>query len=62
MMPDLGAHAPFIIGAYVGATIVVAALTLWILVDHRMQRRTLADMEAKGVKRRSASTAREEPA
>lgn len=59
MMPDLGAHASFIIGAYAGATIVVAALIVWIVFDHRMQRRILAEMEAQGVKRRSASMPRQ---
>ena len=53
-MFDLGKHAVFIWGAY-GATIaVLAGLIAWIYADARHQRRLLAQLEAKGVRRRSA--------
>jgi heme exporter protein D len=62
---DLGSHAGFIIGAYVVAAAVVAALIVWVIADHAALRRTLADLERRGVTRRSAeprSTQIKEPA
>ena len=53
-MFDLGPHAAFILGAY-GATIaVLAALIVWIYADARSQSRLLEELEAQGVRRRSA--------
>jgi heme exporter protein D len=51
---DLGPHAGFIIGAYVVASAVVAALVIWVAVDHAVQKRALADLERRGITRRSA--------
>jgi heme exporter protein D len=51
---DLGPHAGFIVGAYIVATAVVAALVIWVVADHAALRRTLADLERRGVSRRSA--------
>lgn len=50
----LGPHAPFILGAYAATAVVIVALIGWILADQRMQRRTLAELEARGITRRSA--------
>jgi heme exporter protein D len=50
---NMGPHAGFIIAAYAVATIVVMALIVWIIADHRAQRRMLADLEKHGVARRS---------
>jgi len=52
-MIDLGPHAAFIIAAYVMAALVVTGLIAWVLADHAAQRRLLADLEARGVTRRS---------
>ena len=52
-MIDLGPHAAFIIAAYVMAALVVIGLIAWVLADHAAQRRLLADLEARGVTRRS---------
>lgn len=52
---SLGPHAPFIIAAYGLALGVIVALIAWIIADHRRQRRTLADLERRGVTRRSAN-------
>jgi heme exporter protein D len=49
----MGAHAGFIVAAYAVATVVVMALIVWIIADHRAQRRILADLEKQGVVRRS---------
>jgi heme exporter protein D len=49
----LGPYAAFIVAAYSLTLAVVAALIAWVLLDYRMQRKTLADLEARGVTRRS---------
>jgi len=51
---DLGPYAGFIVAAYAAALGVVVALIVWIVVDHRAQQRTLKDLEARGIARRSA--------
>ena len=50
----MGANAGFIIAAYGAAAIVIALLVAWVAIDHRMQKRTLAELEARGVMRRAA--------
>jgi heme exporter protein D len=64
MMPDLGPHAAFIIAAYVVTFVAISALALFITEDDRKQRRLLAELEARGIKRRSAraSEQKREPA
>jgi heme exporter protein D len=52
---DLGPHASFIISAYAVVTVVIAGLIAWLILDGREQERRLADLAARGVKRRSAS-------
>ncbi len=51
---ELGPHAGFIWAAYGAAALVLGALTAWIQFDARHQRNLLADLEAKGIRRRSA--------
>ena len=50
---NLGPHAAFIVTAYAAAALVIGALTGWVLLDHRAQLRKLADLDARGVSRRS---------
>jgi heme exporter protein D len=50
---DLGTHADFIIAAYAVAAVIVGALLAWVVLDHRQQSRALADLEARGILRRS---------
>jgi heme exporter protein D len=50
---NLGPHAAFIVSAYAVAILIVAAMIAWIMLDHRRQMRTLSDLEARGVTRRS---------
>ena len=45
----------YVWAAYFAAAIIVAAITLWTLMDARSQRRQLAEIEARGIKRRSAA-------
>lgn len=50
-------HLGYILGAY-GVTIaVVLGLIGWIVIDHRRQSALIADLEARGVRRRSAGKA-----
>jgi heme exporter protein D len=51
-------HMGFIVASYAAA---VAVLITWVMLDYRAQRRRLADLEMRGVTRRSAP-ARSEPA
>lgn len=53
-MIEGGAHAGFILAAYLLAAVVLIAIAAWIVVDGRAQRRRIADLEARGVRRRSA--------
>jgi heme exporter protein D len=50
---DLGPHALFIVLSYGIAVAVIAGLIGWVLMDYRAQLRALADLEARGVTRRS---------
>ena len=51
---DLGPHAAFIIAAYGAVAVVLGLLLGWLVHDNRRQRRRLANLEARGVRRRSA--------
>ncbi|ODA66212.1 Heme exporter protein D (CcmD) [Methyloligella halotolerans] len=52
---DLGPHAAFIWGAYAVTAICVIGLTVGVVANDRRQRRLLADLEARGITRRSAA-------
>ena len=47
-------HIGFIVASYVAAIAVVGGLTAWVMLDYRAQLRSLADLEKRGVARRSA--------
>jgi heme exporter protein D len=50
---NLGQHAGYIVAAYAVAVSVIGALIVWVAFDHLRLRRTLADLEARGMTRRS---------
>ena len=50
-------HMPFIVGSYAAAAAVIAVLIGWVMLDFRAQRRALAELEMRGVTRRSAGAA-----
>ena len=60
-MTMLGNHAGYILAAYGITVLVIAVLFLWIVVDGRSQRRQVAELEARGVRRRSARVPSGEP-
>jgi heme exporter protein D len=47
-------HLGFIASAYVAAIVVVVGLSAWVMIDYRVLRRRLLDLDAKGLTRRSA--------
>jgi heme exporter protein D len=49
----LGPHADFIVAAYAITVFVVALLIAWVVLDHAAQKRSLGDLEERGVTRRS---------
>lgn len=51
---DLGPHAFFIVAAYAVTAVIVGALILRAVLDHRAQLRALADLEGRGLRRRSS--------
>ena len=50
---NLGPHAAFIVSAYAAAIAIVALLVAWVAVDRWRLNRTLDELEAQGVTRRS---------
>ena len=55
------AHIDFIAAAYAAAAIVIDALILWVVVDYRMERRKIAELEKQGFTRRSADRPLRQP-
>jgi heme exporter protein D len=51
---DLGSHAGFIIASYAVVGVVVALLIGWVTADYFTQKRALAELERRGITRRSA--------
>lgn len=49
---DLGPHATFIVAAYAVAMTVVLTLIAWVVLDYRAQRRLLAELEHRGIRRK----------
>lgn len=54
---DLGPHAQFVWAAYGAAIVVLAALLTWLGWQGARYQKQLADLEARGVRRRSVSEA-----
>jgi heme exporter protein D len=54
-MPGLSYHGGFILAAYAVTVLILAGMFLWIVLDGRAQKRRLADLEARGIRRRSAN-------
>jgi len=52
---DLGPHAGFIIAAYAVTIVVVGLLVAWVTTDYFTQKRALAELDRRGITRRSAA-------
>ncbi len=57
MITSLGPYAGFILMSYGAATLAALGLALWVVLDHRRLKQTLAALEARGLTRRSARAA-----
>jgi heme exporter protein D len=55
---NLGPHAVFIVSAYGAAALIIAAMIAWVALEYRRQARLLAELEARGMTRRSERAAR----
>lgn len=53
---DLGPHAAYIWACFVLTGLLIAALTAWLVLDGRRQQRLIAELEQRGVRRRSDTT------
>ena len=51
----LEGHAAFVAAAYIAAALILGGLISWVVADHRAQQRLLADLERRGIRRRSAT-------
>jgi heme exporter protein D len=56
---NLGPHAAFIYAAYAAGVLIIASLVGWVMVDYRVQRRLLSDLDKSGVVRRSDRSVRD---
>lgn len=52
---SLGPHAAFIWLSYITVAVAIAGLIAWLVLDGRRHEQRLADLEARGVRRRSSS-------
>lgn len=55
-MSALGPHGGFILASYAAVIVVLGGLALAIMLDHRAQRRALAELEQRGAGRRLERT------
>ncbi len=53
----MSAHALYVAAAYGISAVAIACMVGWILADQRARQREMADLEASGVRRRSARKA-----
>ncbi|MDO9416572.1 heme exporter protein CcmD [Pararhizobium sp.] len=49
-------HTDYVFACYAATVLVVAIMTGWIFLDSRARRRELQELEAAGIRRRSAET------
>lgn len=55
LLLDLGKHAVFIWSSYAIVAIVIVALIAWLVFEGRKYQRQIAQLEARGTRRRSVS-------
>lgn len=46
-------HFTFIAASYGALAVIIGGLILWLAADHRAQARALAELERRGIRRRS---------
>jgi heme exporter protein D len=55
LLLDLGKHAVFIWSSYAIVAIVIVVLIAWLVIEGHKYQRQIAQLEARGTRRRSAS-------
>jgi heme exporter protein D len=50
-------YAPFIIGSYAAAILIIGGLGLQMILDNRAQKRALAELETRGIARGKSDAA-----
>ncbi|RTL62724.1 MAG: heme exporter protein CcmD [Hyphomicrobiales bacterium] len=50
---DLGPHAAYIWASFGAAALILLVLVVWLVLDGRQQQKMIAELEARGVRRRS---------
>jgi heme exporter protein D len=50
-------YAPFIIGSYAAVILIIGGLGVQMILDNRAQKRALAELEMRGVARKSSQPA-----
>ena len=53
-----GKHAAFIIPSYMATALVILVLVAWIVIVYKKRKKEIADLEAKGITRASAKSAK----
>ncbi|WP_323748428.1 heme exporter protein CcmD [Phyllobacterium sp. 0TCS1.6A] len=53
----MDSHTAFVAASYAAAALALAGLVGWIVLDQRIQKRAMRDLESRGVRRRSESKA-----
>lgn len=48
-------HFGFILASYLSTGLIIGAVALWLILDHKKQKGALQALEARGVRRRSQS-------
>jgi heme exporter protein D len=48
-------HFAFVTIAYAVTAVVILAMIAWVLLDQRARKQEIADLEARGIRRRSAA-------
>lgn len=49
-------HFAYVLISYLASAFVVLALVAWVIIDQRARKAELAELESRGVRRRSDST------
>lgn len=53
-MIPAGAHWGYVLVAYGMTALIIGALVAWLIIDGRRHQRRLSELEARGIRRRSA--------
>lgn len=49
-------HFGFILASYIVTIAIIGVVAIWLILDYRTQKKALSALEARGVRRRSATS------